>query len=140
MPRASLAPRASACSKLPGMLSVQIDANRGIAILEPHGALSKEDFERAAKAIDPHLESAGKLNGIVVRSQQFPGWDSFGALASHLRFVKSHHQKIARVALCTDSALGSVAPKIGRHFVKAEIRTFKFAEFEQARAWAAGAA
>ncbi|HTG97290.1 MAG TPA: STAS/SEC14 domain-containing protein [Burkholderiales bacterium] len=122
------------------MLSVQVDATKGIAILEPHGALSKEDFERAARTIDPHIDKSGRLNGIVVRSQQFPGWDSFGALASHLRFVKDHHQKIARVALCTDSALGSVAPKVGRHFVKAEIRAFKFAEFDLARAWAAGGA
>ena len=120
------------------MLSVQVDAARGIAILEPNGALSKEDFERAAKAIDPHLEKSGKLNGIVVRIQEFPGWDSFGALASHLRFVKNHHQRIARVALCTDSALGKVAPKIGSHFVKAEIRAFKSAEFDAAKAWAAG--
>ena len=122
------------------MLSVQVDATKGIAVLEPQGALSKEDFERAAKAIDPHLEKSGRLNGIVVRIQQFPGWDSFGALASHLRFVKNHHRKIARVALCTDSALGSVAPKIGRRFVKAQIRGFKFAEFDLARAWASGEA
>jgi hypothetical protein len=119
------------------MLSVQIDAAKGVAILEPQGALSKEDFERAAKAIDPHIEKSGKLNGIVVRIQQFPGWDSFGALASHLKFVKGHHRKIGRVALCTDSALGSVAPRIGRHFVKAEIRAFKSSEFELAKAWAA---
>jgi len=120
------------------MLSVKVDAEKGVAILEPQGALSKEDFERAANAIDPHIEKSGKLNGIVVRVQQFPGWDSFGALASHLRFVKNHHQKIARVALCTDSALGNVAPKVGGHFVKAEIRAFKSAEFEAAKAWAAG--
>lgn len=122
------------------MLSVQIDAAKSIAVLEPQGALSKDDFERAAKAIDPHIEKAGKLNGIVVRIQQFPGWDSFGALASHLRFVKGHHRKIGRVALCTDSALGNVAPAIGRHFVQAEIRAFKFAEFDLARSWAAGEA
>ena len=54
------------------MLSVQVDAAKGIAVLEPQGALSKEDFERAAKAIDPHLEKSGRLNGIVVRIQQFP--------------------------------------------------------------------
>ena len=120
------------------MLSVQVDAARGIAILEPQGALSKDDFERAAKAIDPHIEKAGRLNGIVVRIEKFPGWDSFGALASHLRFVKGHHRKIARVALCTDSALGSVAPKIGRHFVAAEIRAFKSSEFDSAKSWAAG--
>jgi len=120
------------------MLSVQVDATRGIAILEPHGALSKDDFARAAKAIDPHLEKNGALNGIVVRIEKFPGWDSFGALASHLRFVKGHHRKIARVALCTDSALGAVAPAIARHFVSAEVRAFKYAEFELAKAWVAG--
>jgi hypothetical protein len=122
------------------MLSVQVDATNGVAILEPHGALSKEDFEMAAKAIDPHLENAGNLHGIVVRIAKFPGWDSFGALASHLRFVREHHRKIARVALCTDSALGAVAPALGRHFVQAEIRAFKSAEFDLARSWAAGEA
>lgn len=121
------------------MLSVQVDATRGIAILEPQGALSKDDFVRPAQAIDPQIEKAGQLNGIVVRIREFPAWDSFGALASHLKFVKRHHRKIARVALCTDSALGTVAPKIGRHFVAAEIRAFKSSEFEAAKAWAAGA-
>ena len=120
------------------MLSVHVDVNSGVAILEPQGALSKDDFVRAAKAIDPQIEKSGRLNGIVVRIREFPGWDSFGALASHLKFVRGHHRKIARVALCTDSALGLVAPKIGRHFVKAEIKAFKSAEFEAAKAWAAG--
>jgi hypothetical protein len=120
------------------MLSVQIDADKGVAVLEPQGPLTKDDFVRAAKAIDPHIEKAGKLNGIVVRIREFPGWDSFAAFASHLRFVRGHHRKVGRVALCTDSALGKVAPRIGRHFVKAEIRAFKAAEFEAARAWAAG--
>jgi hypothetical protein len=39
--------------------------------------------------------------------------------------------------LCTDSALGAVGPRIARHFVKAEIKAFRFAEFDAARAWAA---
>lgn len=120
------------------MLSVDIDAARGIALLEPHGALSKDDFVRAAKAIDPLIREAGTLSGIVVRIEKFPGWESFGAFASHLKFVKGHHRKIARVALCTDSALGKVAPRIARHFVSAEIRAFRFAELDLARAWAAG--
>jgi hypothetical protein len=120
------------------MLSVQVDEAKGIAILEPQGALSKDDFARAAKAIDPHIEKSGKLNGIVVRLERFPGWDSFGALASHLDFVRGHHRKIRRVALCTDSAIGNVAPRVARHFVAAEVRAFKSAELELAKAWAAG--
>lgn len=122
------------------MLSVQFDEAKGLAILEPQGALSKADFERAAKTIDPYIAKTGRLNGIVVHVEKFPGWDSFGAFASHLRFVKGHHRKIARVALCTDSALGKVAPRIGRHFVKAEIRAFRNAEFDLAKAWASGGA
>ena len=110
----------------------------GRVFLVPDGALSKEDFERAAKAIDPHLEKSGRLNGIVVRIDKFPGWESFGALAAHLRFVKNHHEKVARVALVTDSAIGKIAPRIGKHFVQAEIRAFKSAEFDAARSWAAG--
>jgi len=120
------------------MLSVVVDASSGIAILEPQGALSKDDFVRAAKAIDPQIRNAGQLNGIVVRIRAFPGWESFGALASHLRFIKGHHRKIGRVALCTDSKLGVVAPRIGRHFVKADVRGFRSSEFDAAKAWAAG--
>jgi hypothetical protein len=30
-----------------------------------------------------------------------------------------------------------VGPRIARHFVKAEIKAFSFAEFDVARAWAA---
>jgi len=120
------------------MLSVQVDAARGIAILEPQGALSKDDFERAAKLIDPHIKKAGRLNGIVVRTREFPGWDSFGALVSHLKFVRAHHAKLKRLALCTDSPLGSVLPAIARHFVSAEVRAFKYAEFDLAKAWVAG--
>ena len=121
------------------MLSAQVDATSGIAILEPNGALSKEDFERAAKAIDQHIEKAGKLPGIVVHIREFPGWDSFAALAAHLRFVKDHHRKVSRVALCTDSKLGDVAPRLAKHFVAAEVKAFKDAEFAAAKAWAAGA-
>lgn len=120
------------------MLSVQFDAARAIAILEPQGALSKEDFERVANVIDPQIEKSGRLAGLVVHVRQFPGWDSFGALAAHIRFVKGHHNKVARVALCTDSPLGNVLPAIGKHFVSAEVRVFKDAEFEAAKAWAAG--
>jgi hypothetical protein len=38
------------------MLSVRMDEKGGIAVLEPQGALSWEDFERAAKIIDPYIE------------------------------------------------------------------------------------
>ena len=120
------------------MLSVTLEPDKGIAVLEPNGALTKEDFDKARAVVDPYLEKAGKLNGIVVHAKSFPGWDSFGALVAHLRFVREHHQRIERVAACTDSPVAGLAQALGNAFVHAEIRAFDYAQFEAARSWAAG--
>ena len=72
------------------MLSVIIDETNGIAILEPDGPLSKNDFESATRIIDPYIEQNGQLNGLIIHTESFPGWDSFAALFSHLKFVKEH--------------------------------------------------
>jgi len=120
------------------MLSIKLDEGSGIAVLEPTGHLAKEDFESAAKRIDPYIEKSGRLNGLVIHAETFPGWDSFAALASHLRFVKEHHKKISRVAFATDSPVVHYADLVGRHFVNAEIKVFPFQELAQARKWAAG--
>lgn len=93
------------------MLKVTIDQNDGIAILEPDGALTESDFESAARVIDPYLEGAGRLDGIIIRTQSFPGWDSFSALTQHLKFIRDHHEKISHLAFVTDSPLANVAEK-----------------------------
>ena len=68
------------------MLTVKVDKANGIALLEPDGPLSKEDFESAVKIIDPFIEKNEHLNGLIIHTESFPGWDSFAALSSHLKF------------------------------------------------------
>ena len=96
------------------MLSVKIDEKNLVATLQPEGPLSASDFESAAKTIDPVIEKAGKLNGVIIYTKSFPGWDSFAALVSHLRFVKNHHEKVSHVAIVTDSPLGKFAEPVFR--------------------------
>ena len=120
------------------MLSVKFDEKNLVAVLQPEGPLSESDFQSAAKAIDPAIEKSGRLNGIIIYAKSFPGWDSFSALVSHLRFVKDHHKKVSRVAFVTDSPVGKFAEPIASHFVKAEIRLFPYQDFEQASEWVAG--
>lgn len=117
------------------MLSVKIDEKHLIAILEPHGALSEADFTTAAAVIDPYIVQYSKLNGIIIHTQSFPGWDSFTAMFSHLNFVKDHHQKVTHVALVTDSIIGEFAEQIASHFIAAEIKVFSYDELEQAKQW-----
>ena len=117
------------------MLNVEIDEKNGIAILTPNEKLSVEDFESAARVIDPYIEQYGELNGIIISTESFPGWESFSGLLSHLSFVKEHHKKIRMVALVTNSSFGPVAENLASHFVAAKIKAFKFNEFDAAKLW-----
>ena len=107
-------------------------------MVRPQGPIRVGDFEAVAKVVDPYIEQAGGLRGIMVEASSFPGWDSFAALVSHLRFVRDHHRLVAKIAAVSDSAILSIAPHIAKHFVKAEFRHFDANEREAALAWLRG--
>jgi hypothetical protein len=117
------------------MLQVTTDIDDLIVTLEPDGELRKEDFDNAVKIIDPVIQKYGKLNGLIIKSKHFPGWEDFAAFSRHMRFVKNHHQKIKQVALVTDSVLGDIAPNLASHFVEAKIKAFTYTELQDAKEW-----
>jgi hypothetical protein len=117
------------------MLQFELLRDRKILILTPDGPLEAADFERLAKEVDPFIEANGNLAGVMVTTKSFPGWDSFGAVVSHLRFVADHHRRIKRVAAVTDSGFLKIVPRIADHFVEAEVRHFDVDERDQALAW-----
>ena len=88
-----------------------------------------------AKTVDPYIEKSGSLAGLIIEAPKFPGWDSLGAMAAHIRFVRDHHKRIRKIGLVTDSALGNVAERLASHFVSAEIRHFSAGELEAAKQW-----
>lgn len=117
------------------MLNVRVNIEDGIAMLEPDGPLTQKDFESAAAIVDPYIEQAGHLKGVMIHTKEFPGWESFGALLTHLRFVRDHHKKVTRVAIATDSPLGDFAEKVVGHFIAAEVKHFRYEGLAQARSW-----
>ena len=121
------------------MLTVELDEVTGIAILKPDGALSKKDFIYASSVIDPYIRKKDALKGVIINTRKFPGWESFGSLIKHFKFVKGHHKKLSRVAIVTDSVLGDFAEIIVTHFVSAEIKHFAFDELNKAKSWVLGA-
>ena len=119
------------------MIDHTLDTANSIVHARLRAPLAKEDFEGLAKAIDPYLEKSGGLAAVIVEAPKFPGWDSFGALAAHLRFVRDHHKRIRKLALVTDSPIGNVAERLASHFVAAQIKHFAAGELEAAKRWAA---
>ena len=109
--------------------------DRNILVITLDGPLEKADFEQLTKEVDPFIASKGKLAGLMIYTKSFPGWRSFGAFASHLKFVVDHHRQIERIAAVTNSGFLKMMPRIADHFVQAKIKHFNVDEKDQALAW-----
>jgi hypothetical protein len=117
------------------MIEYDLDKEHAILLVRPQSALDKEDFAELAKAVDPQIEANGDLAGLILNAPSFPGWDSFGAMVTHFRFVRDHHKHVKKVAVVTDSHLGDVAEHLASHFVSAKIQHFPADQLDQARQW-----
>src|SRR5690606_21580649 len=106
------------------MIDHSLDTENGILYARPTAALSVDDFEALAQAVDPYISKRGHLAGIIIEAPEFPGWESLKAMVSHFRFVRDHHKQVKKVGLVTDSTLGNIAESLASHFVSAEIRHF----------------
>jgi hypothetical protein len=117
------------------MIEAKLFREEGVVEVYPSGALKAVDFEQLAALVDPFIEANGALKGVMIVADRFPGWDSFGALIGHVRFVREHHKLVRRVATVSDGATLSLLPQLAKHFVKAEVRHFPFAERDAAMEW-----
>ena len=117
------------------MIEYNLDTEQSILHVQPKSAIEQDDFTKLAKAVDPHIEATGGLDGLIIEAPGFPGWDSLGAMVNHFRFVRDHHKRIKKIAVVTDSALGDFAERLASHFVSAEIRHFPAGRVEEARQW-----
>jgi hypothetical protein len=120
------------------MIEYDLDSEHSIVEVRPKSALDRHDFEELAKAVDPQIEAKGDLAGLILNVSSFPGWDSFGALVTHFRFVRDHHKHVKKIAVVTDSHLGDVAEHLASHFVSAQIEHFPAGDAEKARQWIIG--
>jgi len=120
------------------MIEHMLDGKDGVLYLRPRAALDASDFSELSMVVDPYIVEHGGLKGVLIEAPAFPGWDTFGAMAAHFRFVKDHHRSIKKVAIVTDSAIGSLAEHLAAHFVSAEIRHFNSSQLAEAKAWIAG--
>ena len=71
----------------------------------------------------------------MIYAESFPGWENFGALVSHLKFVADHHKHIDRIAAVTNSSFLRIMPRIADYFVPAKVKHFDFEEKHQALDW-----
>ena len=117
------------------MLINEVMLDEKILVITPEGSLEKTDFETLSKEVDPYIEAMGTLNGLMIYSESFPGWENFAAVLSHIKFIKEHHHNIKKVAAVTDSGFLSILPRVAGHFVQAEVKHFPYQDKDAALDW-----
>ena len=117
------------------MIKHQFLKDEGILIIEPAGSLQKRDFDALSAIVDPYIEQNGKLDGLVIHAESFPGWHDFTSLLAHIRFVKDHHSLIDRVAAVADDGIVAVLPALADRFVKADVKHFGYDDLDSAIDW-----
>ena len=117
------------------MLQIKFDKDAGIVTVTPSAPLDEKDFALLASEVDPYIEKEGKLNGLIIQVESFPGWEDFAGLISHLKFVREHHKKIEKVAAVSDGRIVSIMPRIVDHFVNAKVKYFPYESLDEAISW-----
>jgi hypothetical protein len=117
------------------MLQIKFDRDAGIVTVTPSVPLNENDFSVLASEVDPYIEKEGKLNGLIIQVESFPGWENFAGLISHLKFIREHHKKIEKVAAVSDGKIVSIMPQIVDHFVNAKVKYFPYENLYEAILW-----
>ena len=112
----------------------------GVIVVEVKQALRAQDFDSLAFTADAWIEAHGSLQGLVIHTREFPGWENLASFFRHVRFVRDHQRHVKRIALAADTKLASLAPRIAEHFIQAEVKSFGYDELNSAIAWAEGPA
>ncbi len=121
------------------MITHRLLTDDAIVVVEPAGPLSADDFKGLTESVDAFLEQHGALGGLLIHVREFPGWEDFEGMIDHIKFVKSHHEQIQKIALVSDSKMAAMAPKLAGHFISAEVKSFGFDDYEGALSWIRGA-
>lgn len=117
------------------MLQHEIDSENGILTVTPTGELAAADFKQLTDVIDSYNAQHEPIRFLMILTEHFPGWDSFGALFQHLKFIREQRDRVEKVAAVTDSGFLSVMPHVVDHFIRADVRHFAYSDREQALEW-----
>jgi hypothetical protein len=129
-------------STLPGKPGVEhrLIPESGVVVVEASEPVRTTDVDALGLTVDAWLETHAELSGLVLHTTASLGWENIGGLLGYFGLVRDLHYKIGRMAVVVDGSVGTLAPRVAKHFVQAEVRGFTDEQFDDAVAWAAGPA
>ena len=106
----------------------------GVLKVVPLTKLQAGDFAELAKQIEPIIRQTGHLRPLIEASH-LAGWKDLGALEEHAAFVKSHQEKVERIALIAAHEWQRWLVSAIRLFLHPEVRVFESGQEGEALRW-----
>ena len=106
----------------------------GVLKVVPPTKLQAGDFAELAKQIEPIIRQTGHLR-LLIEASHLAGWKDLGALEEHAAFVKSHQEKVERIALIAAHEWQRWLVSAIRVFLHPEARVFESGQEGEALRW-----
>ena len=118
------------------MIKTDIISANALRLIAPK-KLKAEDFRQFRPQIDSLISRHGKIR-LLIDGSGFDGWENIAALQAHAGFIRSHQQKIERIAVIARHnwqhwVIGAV-----RMFLHPEVRAYDRNHENEALQWIVG--
>jgi hypothetical protein len=99
--------------------------------------LKADDFRQIAPQVDSVISQYGKIR-LLIDASGFDGWENIAAFENHAGFVKSHQQKVDRIAVIVAHDWQHWLVGAVRMFLHPEVRAYDKSHEGEALKWING--
>jgi SpoIIAA-like len=115
------------------MIKIERIADGVLKVVAPT-KLQSGDFAELAKEIEPIIRQKGHLR-LLIDASHLAGWKDLAALEEHAAFVKSHQEKVERIAAIAAHEWQRWLISAIRVFLHPDVRVFESNQEGEALRW-----
>ncbi|MGC2783564.1 MAG: STAS/SEC14 domain-containing protein [Roseiarcus sp.] len=115
------------------MIKAQRIADGILKVVAPT-KLQSGDFAELARQIEPIIRQTGQLR-LFIDASDLEGWKDLSALEEHAAFVKSHQEKVDRIAVIAAHEWQRWLVSAIKVFLHPEVRLFQSRQEDEALRW-----
>jgi type II secretory pathway component PulK len=118
------------------MIKTEIISANTLRIVVPE-KLKADDFLQIAPQIDSLIAQQGKIR-LLVDASGFNGWENIEAFEKHAGFIKTHQQKVERIAVIAGHEWQHWVIGAVRVFVHPQVKAYDKGHESEALQWLRG--
>ena len=115
------------------MIKTEVISPNALQIIVPE-KLQVGDFRQIAPEVDSIISQHGKIR-LLIDASKFSGWENITAFENHAAFVKSHEEKVDRIAVIVAHAWQHWLVGTVRIFLHPKVRAYDSGREGDAMRW-----